>query len=234
MTQTKANLPPQVHLVRHPLMAHMLTQVRDQQTHPALFRELVGRMATLLAWEATRDLALQDRIVSTPMQKYTGDTLAQPVTIVSILRAGLGMSEGVQRLLPEAAVGHLGMFRDEVKLSPVSYYESLPPQIRQGPVLLVDPMLATAGSAMAAVSRLRDRGCHDIRFLCLIAAPEGIAHFCAHDADVPIHVAAIDERLNDVGYILPGLGDAGDRLFGTLEKFPDEDQGCGMMSEKQI
>jgi uracil phosphoribosyltransferase len=150
------------------------------------------------------------------MQMTQGYVLQFPVTVVPILRAGLGLAEGVMHLLPKAAMGHVGMFRDEKALTPVSYYEKLPKQISQGPVLLVDPMLATGGSAVAAVDLLKERGCTDIRFLCLIAAPEGVEKLSEAHPDVPIYTAALDEKLNENGYIMPGLGDAGDRLYGTL------------------
>ncbi len=205
-----------VHIIDHPLIRHDLTQVRDRDTQPARFRELVGRIGSLLAYEATRDLQTEAVDIVTPMQPCTGAKLSKPITIVPILRAGLGYAEAIHRLIPEAVMGHLGMYRDEVKLSPVDYYRSLPRQVSQGPVLLVDPMLATGGSAIAAVKLLREAGCTDLRLICLIAAPEGIAALREACGDVPIYTAAVDEKLNDKGYILPGLGDAGDRLFGTV------------------
>lgn len=210
--------PSQVHVVDHPLIGQMLTVVRDRHTPPSVFRENVRQIGYMLGYEATRDLAVRSVKVQTPLETTDGVTLATPVTIVPILRAGLGMADGVLRLIPQAHMGHLGMFRDEEKLRPVSYYESVPSEATRGPVLLIDPMLATAGSATAAVARLRELGCKDIRFICLIAAPEGIANFTAKFPDVPVYAAVIDRQLNEVGYILPGLGDAGDRIFGTLNE----------------
>ncbi|MCC6579019.1 MAG: uracil phosphoribosyltransferase [Phycisphaeraceae bacterium] len=208
---------PWLRVSRHPVIAAMLTEVRDERTASARFRQLLAGIGLLLAYEATTDLPAETVGVRTPMEGCQGVTLPSCLTIVPILRAGLGLAEGCQQLLPQARVGHLGMFRDEKALTPVSYYEKLPKHLDQGRVLLVDPMLATGGSAAAAVSRLRERGAKDIRLLCLIAAPEGLE--CVHRSDggVIIHAAAVDRQLNDKGYILPGLGDAGDRLFGTLE-----------------
>jgi len=171
----------------------------------------------LLAYEATRDLRLTTRRIETPMEPHDGERLAGVLTLVPIMRAGMAMAEGILPFFPEAQVGHIGMFRDERKLSPVSYYEKLPRRVSEGPVLLVDPMLATGGSAMSAVDLLRQRGCRDIRFLCVIASPEGIDRLQEEDREVPIITAAIDRELDDVGFILPGLGDAGDRIFGTTD-----------------
>ena len=216
MTEPSA-LASNVHVIDHPLIAQLLTSVRDRHTPPAAFREMVRQIGYMLGYEATRDLQTKTVSVETPLETTEGQTLATPVTIVPILRAGLGMADGVLRLIPQAHMGHLGMFRDEEKLVPVSYYENLPNQATQGPVLLIDPMLATAGSAIFATQRLRELGCKDVRFICLIAAPEGIAKFSEAFPDVPVYTAVIDRQLNDIGYILPGLGDAGDRIFGTLE-----------------
>jgi len=204
-----------VHVINHPLIAHYLTKARDKNTRPPRFREMVGQIGALLAYEATRDLPTAPIDVETPMQPYEGSKLARPITIVPILRAGLGYAEAIHRLIPDAVMGHLGMFRDEDELRPVSYYQNLPKQLAQGPALLVDPMLATGGSAIAAVQLLREAGCQDVRVICLIAAPEGIAALHEACGPVPIYTAGIDEKLNEKGYILPGLGDAGDRLFGT-------------------
>lgn len=206
-----------VHAIDHPLIAHDLSIARDRDTPTPMFREAVGRVGVMLAYEATRDLALEDRPLTTPMETMTARQLMPPVTIVPILRAGLGFADAIHRILPGANMGHLGMFRDEKKLTPVGYYQKLPHDVADGPVLLVDPMLATGGSAIAAVRLLKGLGCKDIRFLCLIAAPEGIAKLQAAADDVPIYTAAIDRELNEHGYILPGLGDAGDRIFGTTE-----------------
>lgn len=200
----------------HPVAAHLVTHIRDENTPPPRFRDLVARVGMLLAYEATRDIPTQWVDVQTPMQTTHGYVLQFPVTVVPILRAGLGLAEGVMHLLPKAAMGHVGMFRDEKALTPVSYYEKLPEQIADGPVLLIDPMLATGGSACAAIDLLKKRSCTDIRFLCLIAAPQGVEKLNEAHPDVPIYTAALDDGLNEIGYILPGLGDAGDRLYGTL------------------
>ena len=207
---------PNFTVLDHPVVADLVTHIRNEQTQPPRFRELVERVGMLLAYEATRDFALQAVDVTTPMQLTQGHVLQFPVTVVPILRAGLGLAQGVMQLLPKAVMGHVGMFRDEQALTPVSYYEKLPSQISQGPVLLVDPMLATGGSAVAAIELLKSRGCCDIRFLCLIAAPEGVDRLTQAHPDVQVYTAALDEKLNEVGYIIPGLGDAGDRLYGTL------------------
>lgn len=209
-------LPENLTLLNHPVVAHLVTHIRDEQTQPPRFRDLVRRVGMLLAYEATRDFPTQPIDVKTPIQVTQGKVLELPVSVVPILRAGLGLAEGVMQLIPKAAMGHVGMFRDEQALTPVSYYEKLPSQIAQGPVLLVDPMLATGGSAIAAVDLLKSRGCEDIRFLCLISAPEGITALNAAHPDVPIYTAAVDQKLNEMGYIVPGLGDAGDRLYGTF------------------
>ncbi len=208
--------PASVHTLDHPVVAQMITRIRDTRTQPPAFRELVASIGALLAYEATRDLPTETITVTTPITETPGTRLKAPITLVPILRAGLGLSDGVLQLIPSAQVGHLGMARDEATLQPTAYYENIPPTAKTGRVLLVDPMLATGGSAVAAVQRLQFHGCEDLRFLSLIAAPEGIAHLQAHCPGVPIYTAAIDSHLNELGYIVPGLGDAGDRLFGTL------------------
>jgi uracil phosphoribosyltransferase len=207
----------QFHLLAHPLLQHVLTEIRDKRTAPPRFRELLAAAGEMVAFEATRDLALQPATVDTPLEEFKGKRLRLPLTIVPILRAGLGLAAGVHRMLPDANMGHIGMFRDEKKLSPVSYYEKLPLSVAAGPVLLTDPMLATGGSAMAAVQLLRNRGCRDIRLLCLVASPEGVSRLTREHRNVPIYAAALDRELDERGYILPGLGDAGDRMFGTSE-----------------
>lgn len=213
----KRTAKPTLNVIAHPLLDHFLTEARDRRTGAARFRELLASIAHILAYEATRDLPMEAAPVQTPLEPFAGKRLKMPVTIVPILRAGLGMAAGVHRLLPEANMGHIGMFRDEQQLSPVSYYEKLPLSIASGPVLLVDPMLATGGSAMAAVQLLRNRGCRDIRMICMLASPEGAARLSTEHPRVPIYAAAVDRELDDRGYILPGLGDAGDRLFGTSD-----------------
>jgi len=170
----------------------------------------------LLAYEATRDLTVTETSVTTPLEQTAGARLGRPTTIVPILRAGLAMAESMFRVVPGARTGHIGLFRDESTLKPVSYYDKLPADVSAGPVLLVDPMLATGGSVVAAIDLLKRHRCTDIRFVCLIAAPEGIAKLHQHHAEVPIFAGAIDRQLDDNGYIRPGLGDAGDRAFGTL------------------
>ncbi len=201
--------------IHHPVVEQMVTTLRDQNTPSPIFRELVASIGSLLAYEATRDLATESRRVTTPLQQTDGVKLTAPITVVPILRAGLGLATGVLQFLPSAQVGHLGMKRNEETLEPESYYENLPESSAESDVLVVDPMLATGGSAIAAVNYLRERGCQRIKMLCLIAAPEGVAAFHAQQPDVPIYTAALDERLNANGFIVPGLGDAGDRLFGT-------------------
>lgn len=210
-------MPDNVQLIDHPLVAHLQTELRSRDTATARFREIAERLGALLAYEALRDAPRVAHTVSTPMAPYEGAQLAGPITVVPILRAGLGPAAGMSRLIPGAQVGHIGMFRDEKSLTPVSYYVKLPADIASGVALLVDPMLATGGSASAAVEVLKQRGCKDIRFICLVAAPEGIDRLQAEHPGVPITTSAIDDHLNDKGYILPGLGDAGDRIFGTVE-----------------
>ncbi len=218
MTDADARPHPRheaIRVVDHPLITHNLTRIRDRDTPSQRFRELVGQVGALLAYEATRDLNLTPVQVHTPLERCEGAQLNQPISIVPILRAGLGFADSIHRLIPDAQVGHIGMFRDEKRLTPVPYYQKTPPAIADGPVLLVDPMLATGGSAAAAIDLLRSCGCRDIRFICLIAASEGVAKLAAHAPGVPIYTAAIDRQLDKNGYILPGLGDAGDRIYGT-------------------
>lgn len=204
-----------VSVIDHPVIQTKLTELRDYTADHRKFRALLDEIASLMVYEVTRDLPTQPRPVQTPLEKTVGRVLARHVTLVPILRAGLGMADGVLRLLPEARMGHLGVYRDETTLEPVSYYQKLPPDIAQTEVLLIDPMLATGGSGTAAISFLKKAGVTSIRFVCLVAAPEGIATLHQHHPEVPIYCAAIDRELNDKGYILPGLGDAGDRIFGT-------------------
>jgi uracil phosphoribosyltransferase len=199
----------------HPLVKHKLTRLRDKGTKPKKFRELVRELGALLTYEATADLATRTVEITTPMAKTRGEDLREKIGLVPILRAGLGMVEGVWELMPSAEVWHIGLYRDERTLKPVAYYNKLPVAPTVSVCLILDPMLATGGSAVATVDILKDWGVHKIKFVGLIAAPEGIARL--HDAhpDVPIHLAAIDDHLNENGYIIPGLGDAGDRQFGT-------------------
>ncbi|MFN5153014.1 MAG: uracil phosphoribosyltransferase [Gemmatimonadota bacterium] len=207
---------PGLTVVAHPLVRHKVALLRDTATPKKLFAELAEELAMLLADEATSDLPLERGTVETPLESAPAERLPQEaVTLVPILRAGLGMVPGVLRLVPTARVGHIGLFRDHDSLEPVEYYCKIPTGAERGQVFLLDPMLATGGSAVNAATALKQRGITRLKFLCLVAAPEGVRRF--HDAhpDVPILAAALDRELNAHGYILPGLGDAGDRLFGT-------------------
>ncbi|HEX4124805.1 MAG TPA: uracil phosphoribosyltransferase [Tepidisphaeraceae bacterium] len=202
-------------VIDHPVVQTKLTELRDFHTDHRKFRDLLDEVAALMVYEVTRDWPTRPRPVQTPLERTTGQVLARQVTLVPILRAGLGMADGVLRLLPEARLGHLGVYRDEKTLEPISYYKKLPPDIAGTEVLLIDPMLATGGSGSAAVSVLKEAGVESMKFVCLVAAPEGIAALHRQHPEVPIYTAAIDRQLNEKAYILPGLGDAGDRLFGT-------------------
>lgn len=199
----------------HPLVAHKLTLLRDKNTEPKKFRELVRELAALMGYEATLDLQTQPRAVESPLAPCDGVELAEKIGLVPILRAGLGMVEGVWGLMPSAEVWHIGIYRDEQSLKPVEYYNKLPVEPTVSVCLILDPMLATGGSAVAAVDVLKRWGVRKIKLVGIIGAPEGIATIKQHHPEVPIHLAAVDERLNEHGYILPGLGDAGDRQFGT-------------------
>ena len=200
---------------KHPLVAHKLSRLRDIQTEPKKFRELVQEIAALLVYEATADLAVSPRTVQTPLAEMTGYELQQKIGLVPILRAGLGMVEGIWELMPSAEVWHIGLYRDEHTLRPVEYYNKLPLEPTVSVCLILDPMLATGGSATATVDVLKRWGVKKIKFVGLIGAPEGIARMQKEHPDVPIYLAAIDDHLNEKGYIVPGLGDAGDRQFGT-------------------
>jgi len=199
----------------HPLVAHKITRLRDKTTVSNQFRQLVREVSALMAYEATADLAIAPREVETPLAKTTGSELKEPIGLVPILRAGLGMVEGVWGLMPKAEVWHIGLYRDERTLKPVAYYNKLPIAPTVAVCLILDPMLATGGSAVATVDILKKWGVAKIKFVGILAAPEGIAALQDAHPDIPIHIATIDEHLNDVGYIVPGLGDAGDRQFGT-------------------
>ncbi len=203
-------------VVDHPLVQHKLSWLRDERTDSGLFRQLLGEVAMLLAYELTRELPLANQRVRTPLMETDAPYLAgKPPVLVSILRAGNGLMEGVLRLIPTASVGHLGLYRDPETLQAVEYYYKVPADIGQRDVLVVDPMLATGHSAVAAVNRLKAHQPRSIRFLCLLAAPEGLRTFHEAHPDVDVVTAAVDEKLNDHGYIVPGLGDAGDRMYGT-------------------
>lgn len=205
----------QVRVIDHPLVQHQLTILRDKTTAPQQFRPLVEELSLLLAYEATRELPTQDVSLATPVGPAVGHRLAQPICLVPILRAGLAMAEGILRLFPTARVGHVGLYRDPATTQPVTYYHNFPPGMDNQPILVLDPMLATGGSAVAAVRMVKEAGGRAIAFLSLVAAPEGIAAFHAAHPDVPVFTAAVDQGLNEKAYIVPGLGDAGDRLYGT-------------------
>ena len=205
-----------LHIIDHPLIQHKLTILRDKNTGTKEFRELVEEIATLLAYEATRDLPLKDTTVETPVETATTKVLAgKKLGIVPILRAGLGMVDGMMSLIPAARVGHIGLYRDPETLDPVAYYSKLPPDVSERDIIIVDPMLATGGSAVAAIDIIKKAGCKNVKLVNIIAAPEGIKTVQQAHPDVNMFVAAVDSHLNSHGYIVPGLGDAGDRLFGT-------------------
>ena len=205
-----------VTVVSHPLVKHKLTLMRKADTSTASFRALLSEISMLLAYEATRDLKLRDETIETPLATMQGQVLdGKKLVLVAILRAGQGILDGMLQVLPSARVGHIGLYRDPRTLTAVEYYYRMPGQLEDRDVLVCDPMLATGNSAVAAIDRLKTGKPASIRFLCLLACPEGIRQLHEHHPDVPIVTAAVDEHLNDHGYILPGLGDAGDRLFGT-------------------
>jgi uracil phosphoribosyltransferase len=207
---------PNVLIVRHPLVQHKLTILRDRRTPTKIFKELVDEIAMLMAYEATSDLPLEPVTVDTPLEPAKGWRVSgKKLTLVPILRAGLGMVEGVLRLVPSARVGHVGLYRHHDTLEPVDYYFKVPSDASERQFFVLDPMLATGGSAAAAVSSLKRAGATRIRFLCIVAAPAGVRRMAEAHPDVPIFAAALDRELNEQAYILPGLGDAGDRLFGT-------------------
>ena len=205
----------QLHISTHPLVKHKLALLRDTQTEPKKFRQLIRELAILLAYEATADLALEEIDLTTPMGKTHGHELREKIGLIPVLRAGLGMVDGVWEMMPTAEVWHIGLFRDERTLKPVEYYRKLPVSPTVDVCLVLDPMLATGGSACATVDILKQWGAKRVKYVGMIAAPEGVARMTQQHPDVPLHVGALDERLNDVGHIIPGLGDAGDRQFGT-------------------
>lgn len=206
------------HVLDHPLIQHKLTMIRQKDCGTKVFREVVNEISMLMAYEVSRDLPLEDVEIETPLVKTTLKTLAgKKVAIIPILRAGLGMVDGILELIPAAKIGHVGMYRDHDTLQPVEYFVKLPSDISERQLFVVDPMLATGGSAVAAIDALLKRGAqpNSIKFCCLVAAPEGVKVLQEAHPEIDIYAAALDERLNEDGYILPGLGDAGDRLFGT-------------------
>lgn len=206
----------QVRIINHPLIQHKLTLIRDVRTGPKEFRELLEEVAMLMAYELTRDLPLESTVIETPVAQCDCKVLSgKKISIVPILRAGLGMVSGVLRLIPAAKVGHVGLYRDPETLKPVEYYCKLPSDIAEREIVVIDPMLATGGSSAACIDMLKRKGGIHIKLMCLVAAPEGIHFVNSQHPDVEIYTAAVDEKLNDHGYIVPGLGDAGDRIFGT-------------------
>ena len=209
-------LPKTLHVVNHPLILHKLSLMRDKHTPSAVFRQLLREISLLLAYEVARDLPVTMHTIETPLAEMQAPILkGKKLVVVSILRAGNGLLEGMLDLMPSARVGHIGLYRDPDTLQPVEYYMKVPEDIAERPVIVVDPMLATGNSVSYAIKRLKEKGARDIRLVCLLSAPEGIRRFAADHGDVPIFTAAVDSHLNSHGYIVPGLGDAGDRMFGT-------------------
>jgi uracil phosphoribosyltransferase len=205
-----------VHILEHPLIQHKLTMIRDAGTGPKEFRELVEELSMLMAYEVTRNIPVQEVEVQTPLCKTKCKSISgRKLGIIPILRAGLGMVNGMLKLIPTAKVGHIGLYRDPDTLKPVEYYCKLPPDIEERELILLDPMLATGGSACAGIEFLKQKGAKNIKLMCLIAAPEGVDRVCTQHPDVEIYTASVDQKLDDHAYIVPGLGDAGDRLFGT-------------------
>ncbi|MCI6910471.1 MAG: uracil phosphoribosyltransferase [Veillonellaceae bacterium] len=207
-----------VNVIDHPLIQHKLTMMRKKTTGTKDFRELLEEISMLMTYEITRDFPLKDVEIETPVSKCVGKELAdtRKVCVVPILRAGLGLQSGVVNMIPAAKIGHIGLYRDPETLKPVEYYCKMPSDIAERTMLVVDPMLATGGSAAAAITMLKEKGAKKLILMCLVAAPEGVKVINDEHPDVPVYVAAIDEKLNEHGYIVPGLGDAGDRIFGTL------------------
>lgn len=206
----------QIHIMEHPLILHKISMLRNKDTSVKDFRELAYEIALLMGYEATRDLELTQREVKTPLAKTTGSFIDKQVALVPILRAGLGMVDALMSLIPAAKVGHIGLYRDHETLQPVEYYCKLPPDIAKRQVIVLDPMLATGGSSAAAIDFIKKRGAQRIKLMCIIASPEGVDIVAKAHPDVEIFCGTVDECLNENGYIVPGLGDAGDRLFGTL------------------
>ena len=200
----------------HPLIAHKISYIRQENVGTKEFREVIGEIAQLMCYEATRDLKTEEVTIKTPLAEMKGRVLSgKKLAIIPILRAGLGMVDGMLSLIPAAKVGHIGLYRDPETLEPVEYYCKLPEDCEEREVFVVDPMLATGGSSSAAIRMLKEKGVKNIRFLCIIAAPEGLRRMREDHPDIDIYIGALDEKLNDHGYIIPGLGDAGDRIFGT-------------------
>lgn len=205
-----------VYVMDHPLIQHKISYIRREELGSKDFREMISEIAMLMCYEATRDLKMKDVIIKTPIAEMTAKELAgKKLAVVPILRAGLGMVEGMLAMIPAAKVGHIGLYRDPDTLEPVEYYCKLPADCDERDVFVVDPMLATGGSSVAAIKLLKDKGVKNIRFMCIIAAPEGVERMKKEHPDVDIYIGALDDHLNEHGYIVPGLGDAGDRIFGT-------------------
>lgn len=202
-------------ILNHPLIDHKMAKIRDKNTGTKDFREAVSEIGLLLTYEISRDFKTVSTVVETPLMETTAYVLEKPVVIVPILRAGLGMVEGIHRIIPQAKIGHVGLYRDEETLQPHEYFAKFPPEIKESTVLVVDPMLATGGSASACITLLKRRGVTDIRFVGIVGCPEGVEFLQKHHPDVDIYLAAMDKGLDEKGYIYPGLGDCGDRLFGT-------------------
>ena len=209
-------MPNEVHVIEHPLVQHKLSLMRMKSTSTSAFRNLLGEVSLLLAYEVTRDLPTHRVTIETPLTRTTAPLLdGKKIVLISIMRAGAGILDGMLRLLPSARVGHVGLYRDPRTLEPVEYYFKVPKEMGDRDAIVVDPMLATGNSAVAAVDRLKEVHPRSIKFVCLLTCPEGLKTFHQHHPDVPVYTAAVDSHLNDHGYIVPGLGDAGDRLFGT-------------------
>jgi len=204
-----------LNIIKHPLISHKLSKIRNKETGNKEFRELVEELATIITYEATRDAETIEISIETPVEHTVGEVISRKYAVVPILRAGLGMVDGVLKYLPMAKIGHIGLYRDPSTLSPIEYYVKLPVDIEEREILLMDPMVATGGSAAIATQILKDKGAKTIKLLCLVSCPEGVANFHKSHPDVDIYTIAHDRNLNDHGYIVPGLGDAGDRLYGT-------------------
>jgi len=209
------------HIIDHPLIQHKLTQIRNKHTGTKEFRENVNEIAGLMAYEITRDIPLRETVTETPMMSCVTSELSRHIVLIPVLRAGLGMVDGITSLIPTAKIGHVGMYRDHDTLEPKSYYAKFPYRMKKAIVLVLDPMLATGGSASATLDKLKSEGASDLKLVCIVGAPEGLERVSKNHPDVDIFLAALDDGLNEQGYILPGLGDAGDRLFGTND-FPKQ------------
>lgn len=213
---TVFNEDSNVNIINHPLITHKLTQIRKVETGTNEFRKIVNEIGGLMVYEITRDLELGEVEIQTPVSKMNAKELVgEKLVVVPILRAGLGMVDGILQMIPSARVGHIGLYRNEETLQPVEYYAKFPNKMEERQVIVVDPMLATGGSAIAALNQVKKRGAKNLKFVCLVAAPEGVEALRKAHPDIPIYVAALDEKLNEKGYIVPGLGDCGDRIFGT-------------------